>query len=217
MYSWNDIKWESIKNTDNFDEFAICKGLVNCDGQMVYVERQVVKNEVDAKMPDKVFLGVMPKGIYDLAMKYGVGFSETIIAGHQYENTYEAKTVAKTYDECSDEELSEIKKRSQELGRLKKKIDKDSSNPNSKYDKKGVITLPIYDKTLRVNDYNQKIPVMQDEKQAKKVIEIEVTQRELIEAGFLPEDFNWHEPTKRKNITLSTIKGAISKFKDKER
>ena len=66
---------------------------------------------------------------------------------------------------------------------------------DGRYDKEGVILIPIYETN---NMEYVPFPVRSDYPRAKVAdcIEIAVTQRELAEAGILPEDFKWRGKTR---------------------
>lgn len=71
---------------------------------------------------------------------------------------------------------------------MRQAIDKDSTG---KYDRKGIVYLPRYATNDRSINY-----LGQPFAKVEEVLEIEVTQRELAEAGILPDDFKWVEKAK---------------------
>jgi len=67
-----------------------------------------------------------------------------------------------------------------------------------KYDKKGLIELPIFSEILK-----------------GQTIQLELTQRELIQAGFIPEELKWKEKTRSKKSSMKDMSIQIAEA-DKE-
>lgn len=174
----------------------------------------------------------MPKKIFDIGKEYGAGFPadirHVVEAYSGSESVYENNFIS--MDDCSEEQKKEILKRTKKVEKFQEKV---SKSEDGRYDKKGVISIPIYETN---NMEYVPFPVKKDYPRAKvaDTIEIEVTQRELAEAGILPEDFKWMEKTRvsvkdiaeaDKGQALTTteiggfkgfIKKLLDRFKGKE-
>ena len=98
-----------------------------------------------------------------------------------YSNTFSTSST-------TEKEKKEISKRENAIAKLRQEIDKDNTG---KYDRKGIVYLPRYSTNDRSINY-----LGQPFAKVEEVLEIEVTQRELAEAGILPDDFKWVEKAK---------------------
>jgi len=118
-----------------------------------------------------------------------------------------------------------VEKRQKKLRHFQQKV---SNSRDGKYDKEGIISIPRYD-TNSGYTYEPGQTPEPPKAWVKRYYNIDVTLRELANAGILPEDFNWREKAKvsAKDIadadreqTLTTteiggFKGFMKKLLDK--
>lgn len=102
---------------------------------------------------------------------------------------YKGKEYRKTATETDKQAYERIVERLNKLKELKRDMLSDSKG---KYDKKGVIELQIYSEILK-----------------GQTIQIEVTQRELVNAGFIPEELKWKEKTRDK-VAMQNMSAQIA-------
>ena len=153
--------------------------LLEGDTELGYVIREVMLDDTRRQLKGEN-LGVMPKKLYELGEKYGVGFTPRISAGTQGEGTtYTAETKFMPYEECRTHEKDELLKRSEKLEKTKNK-DKEASY---------TVRLPIYPKSVSMLDiaYNI-IPEKQEEIKPIDYVLIKMSAKELAKAQILPTD-----------------------------
>lgn len=126
----------------------------------------------------------MPKNIYDLGNALSIGFpSDITTVQGQYdspEKIYTNEFI--NFEDCSEKQKAEIESRMRKIAKFKGKV---TSDIDGKYDKKGIISIPVYKtNTGRLGTDTPHAEVVD-------TIQLDVTQRELAEAGILPEDFGW--------------------------
>jgi len=195
-----DMGWEEetiITRKADKKEFAksdiIDMILDNNDDEIGYVTTDVIEKDgygKENKKEPEVINKPISKKMYKLGVELGVGFPQNIssVTGARdvedlYHNTY------KTFEEASETEKEEVQKRIEKIEKLRSQIANDKTG---KYDKPGKISVPVF----KTNDgyYSQDIP----KAELIEMLEIDATQRELAEAGILPEDFKWKEQRKTK-------------------
>ena len=172
----------------------------------------------------------MTKSMFYLGKEKGLGFPENIIyaqngqggptAWEEYESRfYEIK------NDSPDWQKKVVEKRQKKLRHFQQKV---SNSRDGKYDKEGIISIPRYD-TNSGYTYEPGQTPEPPKAWVKRYYNIDVTLRELANAGILPEDFNWREKAKvsAKDIadadreqTLTTteiggFKGFMKKLLDK--
>ena len=155
-------------------------------------------------------------------MKIKSGVLPRLEKGRHYDtDTYESKF--KSYDECTDEQKKLIDARREKIERFRKKVEQSKTK---KYDKTGFITIPIYmsgvmDELVDDDEFG-------DYKRIKPTsyLIIPMTQRELAQAGLLPEDFHWKRRittrelsmlSKNMKITRSEISEIKRQLKPKDK
>ena len=162
-----------------------------------------------------VDLGIMPKKLYDLVEKYDIGFKHEILVHEGGYDVREAPTLFRPYSECTKEQQKLIDNRKKDLEKFRKKVEKDKTY---QYDKKGFITLPIYNEISShgVEDslFGKEVQQITSGKiSEQKLLNVEdsitipMTQRELAEIGLLPEDFKWEEMS-RASVSRTDIAEA---------
>lgn len=175
---------ENEENTDLINR--VKQALLNGDSEIGYVVSHCESYYMpsDEKKPEMISRP-MPKKLYDLGQE-SIGFPETIWFGGlgTTDVAYENEFIP--YGECTDEQKKKIDIRRKKVEQFAKKVSEDKTG---KYDKVGKISIPVF-KTNR-GAYVGNFPRVSAE--SKSSIEIEVTQRELAQAGILPEDFRWTE------------------------
>ena len=187
----------------------------------------------------------MPNKIFDLVKKFGIGFPSDIIhyergQGGPYEETLFSTEFIPVntapysenififidfYEKSPEWQIEEVEKRQKKVKRFQEKV---SKSTDGKYDKKGILSLPKYSTNTGYSyEYNEKDAPPRA--WITDFIEIEMTQRELAEAGLLPDDFKWvekskvsardiAEASKEKSITtteVNGIRGFMRKLLDK--
>jgi len=160
--------------------------LLNGDSQIVYVYTSIGNEEHRVPQIAKA----MPKKLFELS-KFDIGMPGTITieeqggGGFRYKNEYTT-----FYPEM-------ISERSKRLEQLTEKVRNDKKG---KYDKIGVISIPVY----TTNDGQYRGDPMA---YVSRSIKIEISQRELIEAGIFPEEFKWktlkQQQTKQEKAKVS--------------
>jgi len=94
-----------------------------------------------------------------------------------------------SFEECTPEEQARITMKEEQVKKIKMSLD-------DRYDRKGKVTIPVYSFSYRGDDYlSHDEKYLQDQLQDVGSLEIEVTPRELAEAGILYGDLDWR-PTK---------------------
>lgn len=133
----------------------------------------------------------MSKKMFDIGKKFGMGFPSDSVFDLEMQGggDWEILAGTKFYVNGNKEMESEIKKREKKLREFQEKV---SSSKDGKYDKKGSILIPIYDTNTK-HIYHRAYNIEQPKAWITDYVEIEMTQRELAEAGILPEDFKWME------------------------
>lgn len=173
--------------------------LNNNNNEMIYVERWDTRGYNEE--PKKIFAGVLPKRIIDLSEKYnGIvffpgDFSVYTGPGDIYHFSQEVRKFS--YEECSEEQKKMIEEKKAQLEEISSKIEQDKMG---KYDRKGRIKIPCYD---------------EDWPRENGAIELVVTERELVEAGYIPEDFGWEPIVKPKDIATTSIEEKVQKEEEK--
>jgi len=156
----------------------------------------------------------MPKKLFDLGKEEGIGFPSDIIhhaRGQGGGTTYKAYEVDFKYvgEESYAWEKEAVEERQKKLSQFQKKV---FERKDEKYDRKGIISLPIYS-TNTGSQYEPWEEAVKPKAWITDYIEIEMTQRELAEAGILPEDFKWQEKARvtAKDIADADIEQASTK------
>ena len=203
------------------EERIIKEKLLNDDCEIGYVVSHCESYYMpsDEKKPEMISRP-MPKKLFDLG-KENIGFPEDIwFGGYGHSVAYENEFI--TYDKCTDKQKKEIDKRKERLEKFIKKV---SNDKTGYYDKLGTISIPVFKTNTRGFDgLNAKASAEFD-----SIIEMEITQRELAEAGILPEDFKWMKKVKvspkdiakldqEQGLTTTEVggfKGFIKKLVDK--
>lgn len=207
---------QSLKNQTYLEEMAdaVKQVLLNGDSKIGYVDS--CTNYFDAKgkrlNKPKRISKFMPRKLFDLGKMFGIGFPSDIIyyeccQGGPYEGTlfstkftpvhttpYSEKIFIPIvfYEKSPEWQIEEVEKRQKKLKRFQEKV---SKSTNGKYDKKGILSLPRYSTNTGYRyEYNEK--PLPPEAWISEYIDIEITQRELAEAGILPDDFKWVEKAK---------------------
>lgn len=145
----------------------------------------------------------MPKNIYDLGNTLSIGFPAdiTTVPG-QYDSPEKIYTNDFiSFEDCSEEQKAAIRRREKEIARFKEKV---TSDIDGKYDKKGIISIPIY----KTN--TGRLGTDAPHAEVEGTIQLDVTQRELAEAGILPEDFGWKR-VKDRGISAKDVAEADKK------
>lgn len=174
-------------------------------GEFVIVYKKT--KDIYSTDPKESFYKIMTKKEFELANKYGIGFCPRESEGQQGDGIVVDSTyVIKSPEECPEEIVKQLNNKQKKLEKLNKKIA--SNRFGNKYDKLGHIAIPIYGKHHIAGYYfdeDEKIPALTG------TIMLEVTQAELIQAGFIPEDLGWssHIHVAPKDIANRTIKGGI--------
>jgi len=164
------------------------------ENEMVYVRVEDSGTHID----DRVFFeGIVPKKLLELSRKHKGIFlpTETHISTDygphdDYTDTYDLYIKEVPYEKCSLGQKNMINEKRKKLEELSRKIAEDKTG---KYDKVGKAKIPICSEGDSWEN-------------AKKTgeLSIEITQRELVEVGLLPEDLEW----KRGKITSKDIAQA---------
>ena len=136
----------------------------------------------------------MPKKMFDLGKRFGIGFPSDITHHQRGQGggyTYKAFETEFIYvgEESPDWQKEEVAKRQKKLSQFQEKV---LGSTDGKYDRKGSILIPKYS-TNTGYEYEPNETGEKPKAWTTDFIEIEMTQRELAEAGILPEDFKWIE------------------------
>ena len=172
----------------------------------------------------------MPKKMFDLGKRFGIGFPSDIThhqRGQGGGSTYKAFEVDfyRVSEDSPEWQKEEVEKRQKKLSKFQEKV---SSSKDGKYDRKGSILIPKYS-TNTGYAYEPNETGEEPKAWVTDYVEIEMTQRELAEAGILPDDFKWVEKARvsSKDIAeadrdqeLTTtdvggVKGFMNKLLDK--
>lgn len=166
--------------------------LLNGDSEIGYVQSKTDDYSFNGKgqnEPESISRP-MPRKVFELGKRFGIGFPTDIRhvkeAYSGSESVYENDFIH--VEECSEEQKNEISKRMKKVEKFRTKVE---GTKDGRYDKAGILSLPVY-KTNNMA-YAPGNRDVQPEAIVSDTIEIELTQRELAEAGILPEDFKWME------------------------
>ena len=99
-----------------------------------------------------------------------------------------------SYDECSEEQKRAIDKREKSLKKFSDSIDynKDADTP-------GVISLVVVrENPMQFYKKHMQLEDVDDEQKKKEIIQIPITQRELVKMRVLPEEIGWEKEKKAK-------------------
>lgn len=213
-------------NSTDLEKLAeeVKQELLNGDSQIGYVvthSRSYYMPSDSSKKPEEISRP-MSRKMFDLGRR-NIGIPGKI-AFYSNEGgecvVYENEFIS--YDDCTEEQKKAIDKRKQKVEKFTKKVSKDRTG---KYDKAGKISVPVFKTNNRAYDGLNATASAE----IGSTIEIEVTQRELAEAGILPEDFKWMEKArvstrdiaeadKEQGLTATEVggfKGFIKKLLDK--
>lgn len=199
----NQIKEDEIKEQLSKKHLtnATQEALYSTDDELGFVMRNwgtvkfVNGTKIDTGLVD---LGIMPRKLYDLVRNYDIGLKHKILV---YEGSYDersAQTSFRPYGQCTKEQQKLIDKRKKDVEKFRKQVEQDKTH---QYDKKGYITLPIYEQGKHhvsepAGEVKRIIAGEMSEQEflgIKDSITIPMTQRELARIGLLPEDFKWQE------------------------
>lgn len=216
---------------------ATQEALYSTDDELGFVMRNwgtvkfVNGTQIDTGLVD---LGIMPRKLYDLVRNYDIGLKHKILV---YEGSYDersAQTSFRPYGQCTKKQQKLIDKRKKNVEKFRKQVEQDKTH---QYDKKGYITLPIYEQCKHhvsepAGEVKRIIAGEMSEQEflgIKDSITIPMTQRELARIGLLPEDFKWQERSwteitradiadadKEQELTTTEfggIRGLIDRFK----
>lgn len=183
------------KTQDDLRKQVIKEILLNGDSEIGYVESKTEDFSPTEKTQDspEIISRAMPRKIFELGKKFGIGFPTDIRhvreAYSGSESVYENDFIQA--EDCSEAQIAEISKREKQV---KKFQDRVADSKDGKFDREGTISLPVFETNnmLYAPIAKQAVP----EATISETIDIEVTQRELAEAGILPEDFKWMEKTR---------------------
>lgn len=189
----DEIGWKSLEQIREEQLHQdVRETLLNGDSEIGFaktINSYEESNRGDYEGKPPVTNRAMPHNLYDLGKRFGIGFpSDVITVSGNYEP--QELTYSNTFSTSSttENEKKEISKRENAIAKLRQAIDKDNTG---KYDRKGIVYLPRY----ATNDGSINY-LGQPFAKVEEVLEIEVTQRELAEAGILPDDFKWVEKAK---------------------
>ena len=142
-----------------------------------------IECEYQPEKNGEYFFKIMTRNEFELAEKEGVGFCANLREARQCHGIVkEERYFCKEKSECDEDIKGKIEKKEREIRRLKRKAQR------SRYSKGGKISMPIYQKEQELCDVDY--PIKECD------IVIDITQRELIEAGINPKDLGWTPHTK---------------------
>lgn len=104
------------------------------------------------------------------------------------------------FEQCEGEQKL-IEKRNRKIEKLAKKIDKDQ---NSKYDESGLITFVLLNNVKPVVSKEKNAGV--NKAQKPEIIQIEITKREIIKLGYLPQELGWE---KKKTALINSKRSVL--------
>ena len=169
--------------------------ILNGDSEIGYVQSKTDDysfNGTGQNKPESISRPMQRK-VFELGKRLGIGFPTDIRhvkeAYSGSESVYENDFIP--VEECSEEQKNEISKRMKKVENFRTKVE---GTKDGRYDKAGILYLPVY-KTNNMA-YAPGNRDVHPEAMVSDTIEIEVTQRELAEAGILPDDFKWVEKVK---------------------
>lgn len=212
-----DDRLASIRTKSLAEE--VKQELLNGDSQMGYVvthsESYYMPSD-SSKKPEEISRP-MSRKMFDLGRR-NIGIPGKIAFGSKQGESVAYENEFISYDDCTEEQKKAIDKRKQKVERFTEKVSEDRTG---KYDKAGKISVPVFKTNNRAYDGLNATASAE----IGSTIEIEVTQRELAEAGILPEDFKWMalsrvsskdiaEADRDQELTTTDV-GGVKGFMDK--
>lgn len=148
------------------------------------------------------------KAVHYLARSGGVIFAKNVkTSDYKYFDYYNNAYKFVEYKDCSDEQKRAIDRRQRKLEKLSKNI-----NYNLDSDHLGVISMVIVKKDLKLPSQQYLKDKDKYYKRETEVIQIPITQRELLDMNILPEEVGW-EKEKKARITSSSKSFFASNIK----
>ena len=196
--------------------FSTIYNIVRKDNPRFRLDYEKYKHTLEHKPPK--ISKAMPRNIYEMGKKYSLGFPSPIMywtGGHEIDFSYNNEfftsagisklewddlrhTPAKNIPKIKSVWQKDVKRKIDKLNELTNKVKTDKTG---KYDKPGIVSIPRF----RTNSDIYSSQGAHPQAYLEEVIDVECTQRELIEAGILPEDILWK---KKQRITPQEIAEA---------